>query len=500
MKKLDLLLLRGFAAPFITTFFIAMFVLNMQFLWKYIDEIVGKGLEVQLIIELLFYQSLAMMPLALLLAVLIASVMVMGNLAERYELASMKSAGVSLTRTMRPLIVLTTLIAGFSFFCSDNIIPVASLKFKSRLYDIRRQKPTMSLDAGQFNYDFQNFVMHIKSKDAQKNILNDLKVYDHTSGRGNVSQVNAAKGEAYYSIDKRYLILKMHDGERYEEIQNNNDLRSNNYPVMRMKFKEYQSMFDLAQFDMSKTDEELFKNHYSLLSSRQLYESLDSLYRREIDIVSRLKINADPVYAFARKSTIEQLIRNQNKNRDSIRTYTPAQALLDMQGAKIKAEKPYLETIARTDRDKIINTALSSTRNLSSYAEQSIVELHEHRVEKAKHLNEIHRKFSLAVACIIFLFIGAPMGAIIRKGGFGWPILIAIIFFTIFFVASITGEKLSKNLSLPPYIGMWLANIVLLPLGVFLTDRAMRDSALFNPDAYAAFFNKLFKRVGLVPK
>ncbi|MEL6925806.1 MAG: LptF/LptG family permease, partial [Bacteroidota bacterium] len=277
MKKIDKYLLFSFLPPFVVTFFIALFVLIMQFLWVYIDDIIGKGVGVFLIIELIFYLSISLFPMALPIAVLISTVMVTGNLAEHYELSSFKSAGVPLLRVMRPLMVACGLVAVFSFFCANNLIPIANLKFKSRLYDIRKQKPTLSLDGGVFNYDFQGSVIHIGKKRNDERTIEQVKIYDHeNSTQGVSSQITAQTGEMYTTGDDRYFVMNLYGGTQYQEPTRDSKNKERK-PFIRTSFKEFNKVYDLSEFQLSRTNEELFKQHETMLSIPQLAASIDSI-------------------------------------------------------------------------------------------------------------------------------------------------------------------------------------------------------------------------------
>lgn len=489
MKIIDRYIIRGFVPPFITTFLIAMFVLNMQFLWKYIDDIVGKGLEVSVIFELLFYQSLAVIPLAMLLGVLIAAVMVFGNLSERYELVTMKSSGISLSRAMRPLILIVGLLCCFSFLFSDRVIPVASLKFKSRLYDIRKQKPTMSLDPGQFNYDFQNYVIYIGEKDASTQHLGNIRFYDHTKHRGNVNQTNAVEGDMFLTPDKRYMVMQLGAGVRYEDVDAGSNKRAKKYPFSRMSFSSFTTLFDMKQFDMKQTDEDLFKNHYSLLSTRQLVKAMDSIQRYAGTRLEQMPLSMDPSYTYTKRSTMGV----RPEKRDSARIFSPKELATTLPDSVSKASS-FASIFPIATQKKLYASAYTTASNMQHVAENVCLEMDTYRQSFILFENEIHRKLSLAAALMIFLFIGAPMGAIIRKGGFGWPILIAIIFFTVFFVLSIMGEKMAKNELLPSAVGMWLPCIVLLPIGVILTRKAANEAQLFNKERYYIIWEAIRKK------
>lgn len=474
MKKIDKLLITGFLPQFILTSLIALFVLVMQFLWRYIDDIVGKGLEISIIFELLFYQSLGILPLAMPLGVLIASVMVMGGLAERYELAAMKSAGVPLLRIMLPLIFIGFLITGFSFLLSNNIVPVANLKYKSRLYDIRRQKQTLTIDEGEYNYDFNNYVLYVKSKNKTTQELQGIKIYDHTTEnmrRGNSNITTAERGNMFLSQQDSFLVLELREGFRYEELTNKG---VQHFPHIRMNFKKYQSIFDMSQFNLKKTDEKSFEKLYMMLSSRQLMHGMDSIHTARDKRLKELESNTTGYYHF----------RRYRANADSLRPKTFAPPPLELYRAKLPDTLPseFYKMLRPEQLGRSFQVAIQQAQNLSQYGDYLYNDLRGYAESYTVHANEIHRKLSFAFACLVFLFIGAPMGAIVRKGGFGWPILIAILFFTIFFILQMTGEKLAKNLSVSSFVGMWLPCLVLFPFGAWLTYKAMRDSSTLSFD------------------
>lgn len=278
MKQLDRLMVSSFIPPFLVTFMIAMFVLVMQVLWLYIDDIAGKGLGFFLVMELLAYKCVSLIPMALPLAVLISSVMLLGNLAERYELSSFKSAGVSLWRIMRPMMFFAAGATAFSFFCSNNLIPVANLKFGSRMYDIQRQKPALRLDAGIFNDDFDGYAIHIRKKATDGRHIENVLIYDHTdASRGRLSQVMAERGEMYATEDGAYFVMNLQNGHQYMETEPSGAGSGRSYPFVRVNFSSWNKVFDLGEFQLNRTNEELFKSNRSMLTSGQLREAVDSL-------------------------------------------------------------------------------------------------------------------------------------------------------------------------------------------------------------------------------
>jgi len=478
IKQIDKLTLKGFASPFLMTFFVSLFVFIMQFLWKYIDEIMGKGLEITTILELIFYLSMSLVPLALPVSVLIASVMVMGNMGERYELASLKSAGVPLSRIMAPLMMVSFFVMLISFFISDVVIPFSNLKFQTRLYDIRRQKAALSLEEGIFNDDFKGFSIRVKEKGANDKDLEEVMIYDHTGNTPNPSQIIAKKGEMY-PAGEQFMVMKLNEGTQYQELKTGTG-KNASFPYMRIKFKSWRKVFDMGEFDMDKTDEEVFQNHHRMINSKSLRNNIDSLNVRWRDTERSLLRKAVPFFSYLqiKDSVIIAVPINDNYQKD-----TTVQDILELMTPRKRQEAVKK---AKTLINRMNDYSKGSQRTIRGI-EYSIVE----------HYNELYRKMTLAVACFIFLFIGAPMGAIVRKGGFGWPILISIIFFVLFLVFQLIGERLSESYVLPPFFGMFLPIFIIFPIGVYLTRQAMNDSKSMNLETYIKFFERIadkFKR------
>ncbi|KAF0199044.1 MAG: putative permease [Bacteroidetes bacterium] len=479
MKRLYLLILRTYLGPLILTFFIALFILVMQFLWKYIDDLVGKGLPWHVVGQLLFYASTTFVPLALPLAILLSSLMTFGNLGERYELVAIKSAGISLSTVMRPLIVLSVLISVFAFFFSNNILPVTNLKFKSILYDVRQQKLALNIRDGIFYNGIDGFVMRFGKKEKDDITIRDVMIYDHSSRMGNTTVTRADSGKMIQSTDGSTLELTLFNGYKYDEKSDrHNDMRK---PFQRTYFKEQYKRFDLSQFKMMRTNEALFRNHYQMLNLKQLSTSEDSI-RKEITTRN------------------EGWLHSTEKG-----FYFNAQ----LDSARIKiSEKPVVvhdrllafRDMGRDDVLKAHEASLNSARNMLNNIEYVRNDLKERQVLLYKHEVEWHRKFTLSFACLVLFFIGAPLGAIIRKGGLGLPLIISVIFFVIYHVISMTGEKSVKAGQLEAVYGMWLSSAVLLPLGVILTIKATTDSPLFDPDVWKRFFAGLIGKFQKTPK
>ncbi|NTW25056.1 MAG: YjgP/YjgQ family permease [Lentimicrobium sp.] len=467
MKRLYLLILKTYLGPLILTFFIALFILVMQFLWKYIDDLVGKGLPWHVVGQLLFYASATFVPLALPLAILLSSLMTFGNLGERYELVAIKSAGISLSKVMRPLIVLSVIISIFAFFFSNNILPVANLKFKSILYDVRQQKLALNIREGVFYNGIDGYVMRIGQKGKDEVTIRDVMIYNHTERMGNTKVTRADSGLMVQSADGATLELTLFSGYSYDEKTG----RTNNLqrPFQRTHFAEQYRKFDLSQFKMMRTNEALFRNHYQMLNLKQLTTTEDSLKKEIENRRNGLLRSSDLSFYF-----------NAQLDSGSIK---PSETPFLVQNRLFA-----LNGMSNTEIQRVHETALNTARSSRNNIEYIRNDLSERETLLYKHEVEWHRKFTLSFACLVLFFIGAPLGAIIRKGGLGLPLIISVIFFVIYHVISMTGEKSVKAGELAPIYGMWLSSVVLLPLGIILTMKATTDSPLFDVDAWKRFF------------
>lgn len=456
------------------TFVISVFVLFMQFLWKWVDELVGKGLDTEVVIELFCYAALSTVPLALPMAVLLSSLMMFGNLAENYELAALKASGVSLFRISRPLIVCTVGIAIGAFLFSNYLLPYTNLKMLSTLFDIRHQKPAMNIKEGVFYDDIDGYSLRISKIGKDGQTLRNVMVYDHTDQMGNTQLTMAESGKMYMSPDQRYLLIELYNGNTYRDVWNQQNAATRK-PFMRMHFKTQQARLDLSGFEMQKTDEDLFKDNHQMLNGQQLLSYIDTM---------KMEMNEDRVKFFNNLSN-GYLSRTKKyfKLHDSLKT-TPAKG-------------SFLNEFSKQERQKVFEVALNTARNSKSACESKVNELEGEGNAITRFRIEFWRKFTLSVACLIMFFIGAPLGAIIRKGGLGMPVVISVGCFILFWVLSITGEKLSKEGTVPPQLGMWLGCAVFLPLGIWLTRKATADAPLFESESY----QKIFGRIGkLIPR
>jgi lipopolysaccharide export system permease protein len=473
MKKLDSYILRSYLGPLFMTFFIALFILLMQFLWKYIDDLVGKGLEWYTIFKLLFYASSTFVPLALPLAILLSSLMTFGNLGENYELVSIKTAGISLSRMMRSLIILSIFISGMAFYFSNVVLPTANLKFLSLLFDIREKKLAFNIKEGVFYNGIEGYVIRVGKKDPDGNTIHDVMIYDHSKRLGNVSVTLAEWGKMELTPDKRFLIFRLYNGTDYEE---RTDLRNadKTHPFQRIKFKEQSQRFDLSAFQLTRTDEKLFKSNYEMQNMNQLNNSIDSI---------KGDIKRDKI-AFGKEfiHNYRFLSSRETKNPGTVAD-TLGKLPSDFMSMFKPDEQKNIVSVAKNSANAVINN-LKMTKD-DRYQKNKL--LHKHEVV-------LHKKFTFSIACFLLFFIGAPLGAIIRKGGLGLPAVISTIFFILFWILSFTGEKYTVEGILPAYEGMWIAPAVLLPIGIFLTYKATVDASLLDIDAWTKVFNRIFKR------
>ena len=410
----------------------------MQFLWKYIDDLIGKGLDVSQVSELMIYSIARFVPLALPIAVLISSVMVLGKLGENYELAALQSSGISLISIMKPIFIFIVLISISSFLFSNYVMPIANFKGGSLLYDIKKKKPAINIKEGIFYNDIDGFSIKIGSKDDD--VLNDILIYDHKENLGNKKVISAKSGKMKITDDEKYMELYLFDGNSYIEIDNNDKKKKS--INRKISFQKDLIRFDLSSFNM-KNSEMLYKGHYAMLNNKQLSYSIDSLNNKLIDKQNLIKVRVSENYKYDASSKSDSVISLNNLN-----------------------------------NKRIHETAINKLRILKSVSKSNSDDLNYKKTIIAKHKIEWHRKISLAFACIIMFLIGAPLGSIIRKGGFSVPLLISILLFVVYYVISITGEKTAKDLSASPLEGMWISNFIFIPISMILISLALRNSSI----------------------
>ncbi len=464
LKKLDKLVIKAFIGPFAATFFITLMVLVMQFFWLWIDDFVGKGLSAGIILEFIWYQSAALVPLALPLAVLISSLMTFGNLGESYELVAVKSAGISLLRFMRPLFVVVLFICGLAFLFANYIIPVAVLKSRTLLGDIVYAKPSFDLKEGQFYNKIAGFAIKVGEKENDS-IIRDVIIYEQ-GGQLQDNFITATDGVMSVSEDKRFLQFNLKNGWRYQE---KGMAGSVNTEFIRLGFKEYKKQFDLSSLNFQRTsDSAANKSNFRMLNMRQLNKAIDSMRRKNVQLLARVKTEV-----FKPASFVSYLDSNWK-----------------LGSVKNDTVKKFDQVIPDSIKNEIRQRVQSRITSSFSNNETILWDYNAEERELRRHKMEWHRKISLSLACLVLFMIGAPLGSIIRKGGLGNSLISAIIFFMLFYFISNTGEKFSKEGEWSAFMGMWLSTFVLVPLGIFLTYKAIHDSQLFNKEYYFRIWRK----------
>lgn len=477
-------MIESFLPLFIMTFFITLFIVLMQFLWRYIDDLVGKGLGVDVIAELFFYAALTMIPMALPLAILMASLMTFGNLGERFELTAMKASGVSLIRSMKPLIVLIVLIAIGAFFFQNNVLPVAQTKMWTLLFSMRQKNPEVEIPERVFYDQIPGYNLFVEKKNPETGMLYDMMIYDVSRGFENSSIILADSGKLAFSEDRTHLFLKLWEGEQFENLK---EAASNmkNVPYRRESFdrKELLVTFD---GNFNRMDEDGMRNQYVGKNLRELQQTIDSVGARVdsagsiyADEVRHAKLVGVEMYAtrFEDGKTQRTLVADV-----ALPDYLNPDSLFNRDGAS--KERLYIQN------------GLNSARARRQNYEFKAMAMKSDMETIRRHAIELQKKFTLSFACIIFFFIGAPLGAIIRKGGLGTPLVISVLLFIVYYIIDNTGYKMARDGKMEVWEGMWLSAAVLLPLGIFFTYKAVNDSAVFNPDAWRNSLRRISGRVG----
>jgi lipopolysaccharide export system permease protein len=475
MKKLHFFVLKTYIAPLFSTFFVVVFVLLMQFLWKYIDDLIGKGLEFGVISELLIYTSASLVPLALPLAILLSSLMTFGNMGENFELTALKSAGISLQRIMSPLIILTVFMSIGAFYFANNVLPYTNLRFRSLLYDVQQQRPEMQIREGIFYNGIENYSIKISGKNHRTNMMYDIKIYDHSDRRGNLKVSIADSGFMMITEDKGYLVTTLYNGYNYEEMETRaRQSKDRTFPHRRDKFDEQEMKIELSGFDLQRTDEESFRHNSQMMNLSQLEMTTDSI-RQSLSRQVSDHTETNLLSSFFKK---ELYFANPGDSEPPVQR-EPVN-ILEIEERLTQEEKNRAWDMALADARLTRNQVISSKTNF---------EWTNKRIRRYEM--EWHRKFTLSFACFIFFFIGAPLGAIIRKGGLGMPVVISVLFFVLYYVIDISAQKFVKELIIPAFPGMWISSFILLPMGVFLTYKATTDSVIMNTETYLTFIKRI---------
>lgn len=478
-------MLRQFLPLFMMTFFICLFIVLMQFLWRYIDDLVGKGLTVDIIGELFFYAALTMVPTALPLAVLLASLMTFGNLGEKFELTAMKAAGISLFRIMRPLIILMAFVAIGAFFFQNNVLPIAQTKMWTLLFSVRQKTPEVEIPERSFYDEIPKMNLYIERKNPETGMLYDMIIYDLTRGMDNTRVILADSGKFSFTEDRTRLFLHLYDGEMFENLRDNSmGISTSRYlPFRREHFTEKQIYFAFDA-NFNRIDEQGMRSQYIGQNISQLRHSIDSI-GNQVDSIGNhyatdLKTKAYfglPYYIPERHGKGIVNVRRRDVQMD-----TP-----------LIVDSLFVRPTPGAAKTYVTQALNNAKRQRSEYEFRSVVLTEQSKLMR-RHDIELQKKFTLSFACIIFFFIGAPLGAIIKKGGLGTPLVISVILFIIYYIIDNTGYKMARDGKLEVWQGIWLSSAVLLPMGVFFTYKAVGDSAVFNAEAYRNFFLRLIGR------
>ncbi|TGE28650.1 LptF/LptG family permease [Hymenobacter metallicola] len=466
MKKLDKLILRAFAGPFFLTFAVVQFILLMVTLLKYMDDLIGKDLGWEVIAKLIFFFSVITIPTALPLAVLLSSLMTYGNLGEHHELTAIKSSGISLTRILRPVMIVSVLLGGLAFWFNNRIVPSANLETFSLLWDVRQQKLALDIREGVFYNGLPGYTIKVNKKEGESgDLLKGVMIYDHTNGRGNSTVILADSGRMFTRFGGSYLGLELFHGRTYVEQPDSRDRAGASF--IRQGFDRNLITFSLASFDLGRTQKELFSGNKMMKNIPQLEEYTDSLHNRLVTEREQFPRQLNPYYVYLRLDTTGQAL-----NRRVESWQVPPTKL------------PVLNA-------SLLDQAENRVRNLRTYVGSSSEHMSNLAKEAGNFRIEIYRKYTQSIAVLLMFLIGAPLGAIIKKGGLGIPVLISIVFFIVYYVLSIIGEKYGREGVMPVGAGMWMATALLLPVGLFFLNQARRDSGLLETDIWGRLFRKI---------
>lgn len=482
IKKIDSYLLKHFLGLLAMTFMICIFILLMQFVWMHVKDLVGKGVEVSILAEFFIYAIASVVPLALPLAILLASLMTFGNLGEKTELTAMKAAGISLFRIMRPLTIAILFICGGAFLFSNYVLPVSQVKLWALIFSLRQKSPELEIPQGEFYDGIDGYNIYVRHKDPQRGMLYDMMIYDYSEGFQNATVMVADSGKIYFTDDNKYLLLQLYSGESFENLDRNQKRATRSeksIPYRRESFAKKQLLID---FDMefNRFDENVLEDQHVSKNVGELVQSIDSVQvLAHIRSAEQSEVIVESRY-FGRERKAGRLLEDEVWGAPDNKVYH-----VDSLWAALTPDERYRAASAslekaKTQRDQIDYNALM----LDDY--QRYIRRHE---------IELHRKFTLAFACLVFFFIGAPLGAITRKGGLGMPVVISVVMFIIYYIIDNTGYKMAREALWPCWAGMWLSSMVLLPIGIFLTYKAATDSALFNPEAWMKIWNKIINRI-----
>lgn len=471
IKKLDIFVLKSFLLLFAGTFFICLFIFMMQFLWRYVDELVGKGLEIKVLAQFFFLSALTLIPLSLPLAILLAALMTFGNFGERYELLSMKAAGIPLLRIMQPVILFCVLLGLTSFFFQNVVGPKAQKELWTLIVSMKQKSPEVDIPEGVFYSDIDGYNIYVKQKDRETGILKDVLIYNFSDGFENAHIIWAAEGKLELTADKQHLYLHLYNGEQFENLKSQAGL-SRNVPYRRETFREKHTLilFD-TQFNM--VDGNFLNRRSDIKNMNEITHAIDSL-TAYADSLGR------SMHSDIMQSTYKAPILSKS---DSVKIQEEKLSVINIDSV--------FNTLTSAEKLKTLSTCENRLSSLSSDWSMKSYLTKETDANIRGHRSDWHKKITLSLACIIFFFIGAPLGAIIRKGGLGMPVVLSVLIFILYYIIDSGATRVAKSGEMNIILGTWMSTLVLAPLGGFLTYKSNKDSVVFNIDVYIAFFRKL---------
>ncbi len=551
-KKIDRLVFGAFLGPFILTFVVVVFILLVTQMLRYLNEIFGKGIGIEVLGQFIWHFSIFQTPIAIPLAVMLASLIAFGNLGEHSELTAIKSAGISLTRVLIPIFIFVLFVSGFAFYSNSYLVPNSALKAYSLLYDIRQKKPTLDIREGVFYDGIDNFRIKVNKKGADGETLQGLVIYDHSKGMGNTDVIKADSGRMYTILNERYLKLELYNGNFYsEEISTANiNRRINIKPFNRTKFEKSEIVFDLSIFDLKRTNEQLFSTDRFMRTFNQLKVDIDSMQKEMFDMRLMYFNAAEHYFNFHRsvdivvvppeirafglvKDSLVALIRDtlRDENVGSVNRYIKSDeirmisrdpefinksrvdsvvamkatsmrqriAAYPLDSAKKLKDLVNVHYASRKEKESMYKTAVGLTRQMKSKSSVNKNRLAHFVREQKIFIIQRHRLTANAAACVILFLIGAPLGAIIKKGGLGIPVFVSIIFFIVYYVAGMLAEKQARQNMMDPVLAGWIANIILLPIGIFTLIQARKDARILELDFYLVVFDNFKKKFSKNP-
>lgn len=472
IKKLDIFILKSFCLLFVGTFFICLFIFMMQFLWRYVDEMVGKGLEMTVLGQFFFYSALTLVPASLPLAILLAALITFGNFGERFELLAMKAAGISLLKIMRPLIIFISFICCVSFYFQNVVGPKAQTKLWTLLLSMKQKSPELDIPEGVFYDEIEGYNLYVKHKNRETGMLYDVLIYNFEKGFENAQIIKADSGRLEMTADKQHLLLHLFSGEQFENLKSQS-MNQKNVPYQREAFREKHAIIEFDS-DFNMADEGFMSGQASSKNMKTLEADIDSMKLKN-DSVGRAYYNE------AMESTYKPVPQLTKADTTKIEKAVLAEYNVDS----------LFDAATLMEKQKVISTAVSRAESAASDWSFKGFNMEETEGSMRKHMTAWHEKLTLSLACLIFFFIGAPLGGIIRKGGLGMPVVVSVLIFIIYYIINNTGYKMARDGKWIVWTGMWLSTAILAPLGAFLTYKSNNDSVVLNADAYINWFKKI---------